>query len=202
MFRDLKLEHILVSSEGHIRLIDYGLARILNSPNEMCTTICGTPGYVSPEVWRLGRQETSNGYSFPVDYWAIGKIFLEMLFGELFDSTEYENELMNLVDNIPDYRRMSVEAQSLARGLLETDPDKRLGTPGSPHGDIRAHPFFRKGDGTNWQDVDDGVTKPIESKLTVRRKRRSDLKVSIVFHCSVIQVIRMILLIYHSRLQL
>jgi len=50
VYSDLKLEHIIVSSEGHIRLIDYGLGRLLKASDEVCHTICGTNGYMAPEV--------------------------------------------------------------------------------------------------------------------------------------------------------
>lgn len=50
LFRDLKLEHAVVSSDGHIRLVDYGLGRILKNANETCHTFCGTYSYMAPEV--------------------------------------------------------------------------------------------------------------------------------------------------------
>ena len=50
LFRDLKLEHAVVCSEGHIRLVDYGLGRLLKNSNEICHTVCGTHGYMAPEV--------------------------------------------------------------------------------------------------------------------------------------------------------
>lgn len=47
---DLKLEHVVITPEGHIRLVDYGLGRLLRTPNELCYTVCGTRGYMAPEV--------------------------------------------------------------------------------------------------------------------------------------------------------
>ncbi len=41
---------MIVSSEGHIRLVDYGLGRLLKSSDELCYTVCGTNGYMAPEV--------------------------------------------------------------------------------------------------------------------------------------------------------
>ena len=45
--RDIKPENILIDSKGHIRLIDFGLSKKLES--NRTRTICGTPGYLAPE---------------------------------------------------------------------------------------------------------------------------------------------------------
>jgi serine/threonine protein kinase len=50
LFSDLKLEHAIVCSAGHIRLVDYGLGRFLKTPDETCHTYCGTYSYMAPEV--------------------------------------------------------------------------------------------------------------------------------------------------------
>ncbi len=50
LFRDLKLEHAVVCSAGHIRIVDYGLGRLLKTPDEICHTFCGTYTYMAPEV--------------------------------------------------------------------------------------------------------------------------------------------------------
>ena len=47
--RDLKLENIMVDEKGYIKIIDYGLAKIL-SENELATSYCGTPEYLAPEM--------------------------------------------------------------------------------------------------------------------------------------------------------
>ena len=72
--RDLKLENILVDQDGYIRLIDYGLAKMLKE-GEKSNSFCGTPEYLAPEM------VSAIGHDKAVDWWAVGIIMYEMLIG-------------------------------------------------------------------------------------------------------------------------
>ena len=50
IYRDLKPENILMDSEGHIKLTDFGLSKILDDSDAKAFTLCGTPQYLAPEV--------------------------------------------------------------------------------------------------------------------------------------------------------
>lgn len=75
IYRDLKPENILLDNEGHIKLTDFGLSKIVDDPNGMTYTFCGTPEYVAPEIIR------GEGYTKLCDYWAYGIVIYEMLSG-------------------------------------------------------------------------------------------------------------------------
>ena len=75
IYRDLKPENILMDKYGHIKLTDFGLARILKD-NEKAFTICGTYKYIAPEIL-LNR-----GYKKEVDWWSLGCVLFQMLEGK------------------------------------------------------------------------------------------------------------------------
>lgn len=118
MYRDLKPENILLDSEGHIKIIDFGLSTTeINSEKR-----CGTPEFMAPEI--------INGikYSKEVDFWALGILIFEMVTGKVPYSKEdeqevYKNTLENPV-NIPN--SFSKNLKLLLENLLIINPENRL----------------------------------------------------------------------------
>jgi serine/threonine protein kinase len=75
VYRDLKLENILMDHIGHIALTDFGLSKQNIDKTGGATTFCGTPEYLAPEL--LNNQK----YGTAVDWWSFGILIFEMLYG-------------------------------------------------------------------------------------------------------------------------
>lgn len=147
--RDLKPENLLLSSDFHLKLSDFGTGKEV-SPDpdgaefnrERRSTFVGTAEYVSPEV--LLDQEVGK----EADLWALGCIIYQMVVGKppfqaMNDYLIFELIKENRV-NYPHY--MPYDAMDLVSKLLILNPKERLGAgnPGQPNDSIalRSHPFI------------------------------------------------------------
>lgn len=70
IYRDLKPENLIIASDGYLKLIDFGFAKVLNEGRTF--TICGTPEYIAPEII------LNQGHGKPVDWWTLGILIYEM----------------------------------------------------------------------------------------------------------------------------
>merc|ERR550525_1414863 len=76
IYRDLKLENVVLDGRGYGKLCDFGTAKILRSQAQTHTLV-GTTAYLAPEV--LGQI----GYSFGADWWSLGVFSYELIKGNL-----------------------------------------------------------------------------------------------------------------------
>lgn len=143
IFRDLKPENTLIDVDGHIKLIDFGLAK--DDTGDRLHSFCGSHEYLSPEMLR------KNGYTKSVDFYSLGSFLYEMLTGlpPFFDKDRKKlyDRILNEDLKIPKY--LSLEAQSLLRGLLRKDPTLRLGSILGIK-EIKDHMWLAK---VNWDSI-------------------------------------------------
>lgn len=142
IYRDLKMENVLLDEDGHIQLIDFGLARWL-SYCARAQTVCGTMQFMAPEV--LAAQP----YSHAADWWSLGIMMYALLVGRYpVEGTGDHVQMKQLVANanydLPE--GFSDNARKLCRKLLCKLPHKRLQ---SLH-QLKWEPFFRE---LNFDDV-------------------------------------------------
>jgi len=84
VYRDIKPHNVVVGEDGHLVLVDFGLAkRHVKSPRG-ANSLVGTPDYSAPEVLRTGVSKNSSGkgYGKAADWWGVGVMTFEMIVGK------------------------------------------------------------------------------------------------------------------------
>uniref|UniRef100_A0A8C1WIZ5 non-specific serine/threonine protein kinase n=1 Tax=Cyprinus carpio TaxID=7962 RepID=A0A8C1WIZ5_CYPCA len=77
VYRDLKLDNLLLDTEGFVKIADFGLCKEGMGYRDKTSTFCGTPEFLAPEVL------TETSYTRAVDWWGLGVLIFEMLVGEV-----------------------------------------------------------------------------------------------------------------------
>ena len=148
--RDIKPHNILLDSDGHCKLADFGLSQVGIFKGMRTERVCGTAAYRAPEIQR-GRQ-----YGPEVDWWSVGCVLFDMMTGNC-----RAEDLLHPKEH-PLY--LTEDAVSVLNMFLGTDPRRRLGARGDTRS-ILMHPFFKT---VNWEAVlQKRVTPPVEP-LTVK----------------------------------
>ena len=138
IYRDLKLENLLLDRHGHVKITDFGLCKEEISYGATTTTFCGTPEYLAPEVLE------DNDYGRAVDWWGVGVVLYEMMCGHLPFYNRNHEVLFDLILHedirLPDH--LSPEAKDVLSKLLDKNPSTRLGGGTGDGKDVMSHPFF------------------------------------------------------------
>nr|AML77606.1 putative LOV domain-containing protein [Equisetum hyemale] len=172
LYRDLKPENVLLQRDGHILLSDFDLSFIAScdpqlvqpsqpsgkrkkpksvkppfimaEPMASCNSFVGTEEYIAPEVI------TGAGHSGAVDWWALGILLYEMIYGRTpFRGKNRQKTFANVLNKelvFPSSIPVSLAARQLMNGLLHRDPAKRIGSLKGVH-EIKQHAFFH---GIKW----------------------------------------------------
>ncbi|KAM5583891.1 hypothetical protein ABKV19_003659 [Rosa sericea] len=171
IYRDLKPENVLLQSSGHVTLTDFDLSCLTSckpqlliptinekkrhhkgqqnpifmaEPMRASNSFVGTEEYIAPEII------TGAGHSSAVDWWALGILIYEMLYGYTpFRGKTRQKTFANILHKdlkFPGSIPASLQAKQLMYRLLHRDPKNRLGSQEGAN-EIKRHPFFR---GVNW----------------------------------------------------
>jgi serine/threonine protein kinase len=155
IYRDLKPENMLLGADGYVKLGDFGLAK----KSIKTFTVAGTPDYMAPETI------LSRGHDTAVDYWALGILIYELIFGV---TPFYGEEPMDIYERIlaheneddlkfPDEDLIGEHGASICRKLLHPKRTRRLGNILSGVSGVMFHPFFKEFD---WNSLQNKRMKP------------------------------------------
>ncbi|KAF1670374.1 Serine/threonine-protein kinase N2, partial [Pygoscelis papua] len=140
VYRDLKLDNLLLDAEGFVKIADFGLCKEGIGFGDRTNTFCGTPEFLAPEVL------TDISYTRAVDWWGLGVLIYEMLVGESpFPGDDEEEVFDSIVNDEVRYPRfLSSEALSIIRKLLRKCPERRLGAGEKDAEEIKIQAFFKE----------------------------------------------------------
>ncbi|NXA34918.1 PKN2 kinase, partial [Eudromia elegans] len=140
VYRDLKLDNLLLDAEGFVKIADFGLCKEGMGFGDHTNTFCGTPEFLAPEVL------TDVSYTRAVDWWGLGVLIYEMLVGESpFPGDDEEEVFDSIVNDEVRYPRfLSSEALSIIRKLLRKCPERRLGAGERDAEEIKIQAFFKE----------------------------------------------------------
>ena len=163
IYRNIKPENILIDKNGYIKISDFELAKKIE---DRTYTICGTPGYLAPEII------LNKGYGLSIDWWAFGILIYEMICGvDPFADEDpmkiYENILDGKIKFSSDFDEKS---KSLIKHLLQPDLSKRYGNLKNGVEDIKNHSFFKS---MNWDKL---LKQEIPSPFVPKIKGDNELK--------------------------
>ncbi|NXN15199.1 PKN2 kinase, partial [Indicator maculatus] len=139
VYRDLKLDNLLLDAEGFVKIADFGLCKEGIGFGDRTSTFCGTPEFLAPEVL------TDISYTRAVDWWGLGVLIYEMLVGEApFPGDDEEEVFDSIVNDEVRYPRfLSAQALAITHKLLRKCPERRLGAGERDAEEIKVQPFFK-----------------------------------------------------------
>ena len=132
VYRDLKPANVLIDDEGHMRIVDFGMASLLDPETKRRKSVCGTKRYMAPEM----RDRIP--YNSSVDWYSLG-VFIQDCMGRSRHGERVQREWA------------SAKLDVLVDELLVRNPDARIACDARGFAGLQAHPFFASVD---WAVVD------------------------------------------------
>ena len=142
VYRDLKPENVMIDKDGHLKIADFGMSRELREDDDDLS-FCGTCEYLAPEI--VKREH----YSFGVDWWTLGVMTYELLFGTSPFAKPGANPkvvLRRILTYQPEFKSTAPpDVVEFITGLLSKNPGDRWGFD-----EIQSSSWYS---GWNWDDV-------------------------------------------------
>ncbi|KAM4576051.1 serine/threonine-protein kinase N2-like isoform 2-T4 [Odontesthes bonariensis] len=138
IYRDLKLDNLLMDADGYVKITDFGLCKEGMGHGDRTSTFCGTPEFLAPEVL------TDDNYTPAVDWWGMGVLIYEMLVGESPFPGEDEEEVFDSIvnDDVQYPTSLPADAVSIMQKLLKRNPVKRLGAGERDANELKGEKFY------------------------------------------------------------
>ncbi len=160
VFRDLKPENLLITNTGYLKLVDFGLSKVL--PDGIKTfTMCGTPTHMAPEIY------AGKGHDKSVDWWSFGVLVHEFIYGHVpFIASTPQDIYSSILSYSSSYDThkfpptVSNDVSSFIKRLLNPNPEHRLGVKDS---DTKSNPIFSDnffGGNFSWVDLMKSMMRP------------------------------------------
>jgi serine/threonine protein kinase len=162
MYRDLKPQNLLLDEQGHVRLIDFGVSEQADpAKGERPTsrTECGSMPYMAPEV--KSAYDTREYYGVGCDWFSFGVVLYELQEKEypFGDDPKYANMAKEYLqpELLDDDGESEVKGLfDLLAGLLDWNPDSRLGATAADELVLQEHEYWQAENGTpaDWELID------------------------------------------------
>ncbi|XP_063794582.1 protein kinase C delta type-like [Pseudophryne corroboree] len=154
--RDLKLGNVLLTSDGHVKIADFGLSLLNTYGKTDAKVLGGTPAYMAPEIL------TQQSYSAAVDWFAFGVMIYKLTLREFPFPGENRAEITKkiLTQEPPNLWLTDDVTEDFISKLLCKNQFRRLGVKGN----VRKHRFFSS---INWKMIETGkATSPVKPDKT------------------------------------
>ena len=137
IYRDLKPENVLISSNGYVKVADFSFAKKL-AKGLKTFTLCGTPQYLAPE------QIQQTGHNRAVDWWALGVFIYELVNGRPPFNQGDHYHMYNAINDVKFYfaAQNSPSLRAVVLGFLRHMPAGRLGMGKFGVRDVKRHEWF------------------------------------------------------------